>query len=58
VLTAVGLLLVHGRARLERLSPRGDLGARVATVRRLLPGLTAALVLLVGLGLVVRSLVA
>ena len=58
VLTAVGLLLVHGRARLERLSPRGDLGARVATVRRLLPGVTAALVLLVGLGLVVRSLVA
>ena len=58
VLTAVGLLLVHGRARLERLSPRGDLGARVATVRRLLPGLTAALVLLVGVGLVVRSLVA
>ena len=58
VLTAVGLLLVHGRARLDRLSPRGDLAGATRTLRRVLPTVTACLVVVVGLSLVVRSLLA
>ncbi len=58
VLTAVGLLLVHGRARLDRMGPRGDLSGVLRTVRRQLPVVTAGLVLVVGLSLVVRSLLA
>lgn len=58
VLTAVGLLLVHGRARLDRLGPGGDRDGVIRTVRSQLPVVTAGLVLLVGLSLVIRSLLA
>lgn len=52
-LTAAGLLLLRARAVLDR---RGWSGGRAASVVRLLPLGTAAVVVLVGAGLVVRGL--
>ncbi len=52
-LTAAGLLLLRARAVLDR---RGWTGGRAARWVRLLPLGTAAIVLLIGLGLVVRGL--
>jgi nickel/cobalt exporter len=52
-LTAAGLLLLRARAVLDR---RGWTGGRAAAAVRLLPLGTAAVVVLVGLGLVVRGL--
>ena len=53
-LTLVGVLLVRFRDRIDRL-PLGGLRNRLARLRNWLPALTAALVLVVGLGLVVRA---
>jgi len=55
-LTAVGLLLVRFRDRLDRYGATNRLGRRAATVVRALPVVTAALVLVVGLALVLRGL--
>ena len=52
-LTAAGLLLLRARAVLDR---RGWTGGRAASLVRLLPLGTAAVVVLVGLGLVLRGL--
>ena len=52
-LTAAGLLLLRARAVLDR---RGWTGGRAASVVRLLPLGTAAVVVLVGAGLVLRGL--
>jgi ABC-type nickel/cobalt efflux system permease component RcnA len=53
-LTLVGVLLVHLRDRFERL-PLPRVRARLARLRLVMPALTAALVLVVGLGLTVRA---
>ena len=52
-LTAAGLLLLSARAALDR---RGWTGGRAVLVVRLLPLLTAAVVVLVGLGLIARGI--
>ncbi len=54
-LTAVGLLLVRMRGRLERRSARMQMSRVLARVAVAVPVLTAALVLCVGLTLVVRG---
>ena len=54
-LTAVGLLLVHLRGRLDA-SLVGRFGTASARFARLAPLLTAVLVLVVGLGLAARGL--
>jgi ABC-type nickel/cobalt efflux system permease component RcnA len=54
-LTAVGLLLVHLRGRLDQ-NLVGRVGSAGAKFARLAPLLTATLVLVVGLGLAARSL--
>lgn len=53
-LTLVGVLLVHLRDRFDRL-PLPRVRARLARLRLVMPALTAALVLVVGLGLTVRA---
>lgn len=54
-LTAVGLLLVRLRGRLDRRGAAGRLRRRVAWIPAAMPLLTAALVLLVGLALATRG---
>ncbi len=56
-LTAVGLLLVRVRGRLDRFDTAGRLGVGTSRVVAALPVITATLVLVVGLGLAVRGLV-
>lgn len=56
-LTAVGLLLVRLRDRFEQVQ-RGRVGQLAARVGAVLPALTAVLVLVVGIGLAARSLLA
>ena len=55
-LTAAGLLLMHAHDRLHRLATSSALHRRAATWLGALPVATAALVVTVGLGLVVRGL--
>lgn len=55
-LTAVGLLLVRLRGRLDRLPSGGRRGQLASRVVAALPAVTAALVLVVGVGLVARGL--
>lgn len=56
-LTAVGLLLVHGRDRLQRRIDHLMVGPWAARVVSCIPELTAGLVLVVGLGLAARGIV-
>lgn len=55
-LTAAGLLLVHARDRLDRLTGTSALRRRAGLLLRSLPVGTATLVVIVGLGLVARGL--
>ncbi|MDQ3359212.1 MAG: nickel transporter, partial [Actinomycetota bacterium] len=55
-LTAVGLVLVRLRGRLDRFSSAGRADSAASKVVAALPIVTAALVLVVGLGLVARGL--
>lgn len=55
-LTAVGLLLVHARQRLDRVGAGGRVSTTAVRLRTWLPLFTAALVLVVGVGLVLRGL--
>lgn len=55
-LTAVGLLLVRFRDRIDRYGTTSRLGRRAAAFVRALPIITALLVLVVGLALVLRGL--
>lgn len=55
-LTAVGLLLVRLRGRLDRYSSDGRAAGVISMVLKALPTFTASLVLIVGLGLVARGL--
>lgn len=57
-LTAVGLLLVAGVARLERVEGAGRRARTVVGLRAWLPLVTATLVLVVGLGIIARGLLA
>lgn len=54
-LTAVGLILVRLRDRLETMRRMDRLRARAARLSGWMPVLTATLVLVVGLGLAVRA---
>lgn len=54
-LTAVGLLLVRLRDRLERADRFAGMADRVGKLRGLLPLVTASLVLIVGFGLTLRA---
>ncbi len=54
-LTAVGLLLVRTQQRLSRLSLGGRMAMVVARIQLVLPVATAALVIVVGIGLAARS---
>jgi ABC-type nickel/cobalt efflux system permease component RcnA len=56
-LTAAGLLLVHVRGRLEHGDRLRALGTRIGALGRITPLATAAVVLVVGGGLAMRSLV-
>ena len=56
-LTAAGLLLVHARDRLDRLTAISPARRRAGTLLRALPVATATLVILVGLSLVARGTV-
>ncbi|MEP6698074.1 MAG: hypothetical protein ABJA34_14545 [Pseudonocardiales bacterium] len=55
-LTAAGLLLVHARDRLDRLTGTSAVRRRAGLLLRSLPIATATLVVMVGLGLVARGL--
>ncbi|MGH3983530.1 MAG: hypothetical protein ACRDST_12825 [Pseudonocardiaceae bacterium] len=55
-LTAVGLLLVHGRDRLQRRIDQVRAGPWATRVVSRIPEFTAGLVLVVGLGLAARGL--
>ncbi len=55
-LTAVGLLLVRVRGRLDRFDTAGRLSAGASRIVAALPVVTATLVLVVGIGLAVRGL--
>lgn len=56
-LTAVGLLLVRVRRRLDRFDTAGRLSVGASRVVAALPVITATLVLVVGVGLAVRGLI-